>query len=93
MSKSTDIAMPGYHLHFQHWDAMTSERGHQRWLPKLRKNAIFERVPSKIQNFQTEQLVGNFVSVYGSSGWHLVTSEHIKKFKMTFKMDASIREK
>ena len=25
LRQSTDIAMPGYYLHFQHWDAMTSE--------------------------------------------------------------------
>ena len=24
-AKSTDIAMPGYYLYFQHWDAMKSE--------------------------------------------------------------------
>ena len=25
LPRSTDIAIPGYYLHFQHWDAMTSE--------------------------------------------------------------------
>ena len=35
-------------------------------------------VPSKIQNFQTKQLGGNFVNLHGSSGWHLVTIEQIQ---------------
>ena len=50
-------------------------------------------VPSKIQNFQTKQLGGNFVNVYESSGWHLVTIEQIKKFKMAFKMASRIWQK
>ena len=38
-------------------------------------------MPSKIQNFHTKQLGGNFVNVYGSSGWHLVTIEQIKEIQ------------
>ena len=47
-------------------------------------------VPSKIQTFQTKKVGVDFVNVYGPSGWHLVTIEQIKKFKMAVKMAAHI---
>ena len=59
---------------------------------KTKEMQYLKAVPSKIQNFQTK-LGGNFVNVYGSSGWHLVTIEQIKKFKMAFKMASRIWQK
>ena len=56
----------------------------------LGKLQYLKAMPSKIQSFQTKQFGGNFVNVYGSSGWHVVTIDQIKKFKMAFKMAACI---
>ena len=59
----------------------------------LGKLQYLKAVPSKIQSFQTKQFGGNFVNVNGSSGWHFVTIEQIKKFKMAFRMAARIMAK
>ena len=53
---------------------------------KSKEKQYLKAVPSKTKIFQTKQHGCNFENVYGSSGWHLVTIEQIKKFKMAFQM-------
>ena len=60
---------------------------------KTKENAIFENCALENSNFSNQTTFGNFVNVYGSSGWHLVTIEQIKKFKMAFMMAARICQK